>query len=131
MTDSHRDNVAKDMASSTADQEQYALTPENFDTTARLRAVDAVDALRDGLNDDDDGSPPQLRTDLLKLHQLAMDVFNRGAPDQVSEMFDFPVELDSLILDLTTSLEQVHETLGQLTALYPENLSYSGLDDAD
>lgn len=39
------------------------------------RAVDAVDALGDGLNDRDDGSPPPLRTDLLKLYQLAMDVF--------------------------------------------------------
>jgi len=28
------------------------------------------------------------------------------------------------------SLEQVQDTLSQLTALYPESLSYAGLDDA-
>jgi len=119
------------MASSITDEERDALTPENFDTTALLHAVDAVDALRGGLNDSDDGSPPQLRTDLLKLHQLAMDVFNRGAHSQVPELFDLAVELENQVLDLMTSLEQVHETLGQLTALYPESLSSSGLDDAD
>ncbi len=39
------------------------LTPENFDTTALLRAVDAVDVLRGDLNDSADGAPPQLCTD--------------------------------------------------------------------
>lgn len=37
-----------------------------------LLAVDAVDELRDDLNDDESDGPPQLRTELLKLHQLAM-----------------------------------------------------------
>lgn len=46
-----------------ADDEWDELTPENFDTTALLRAVDAVDELRGNLNDSEDGSPPQLRTD--------------------------------------------------------------------
>ncbi|HFN5283497.1 TPA: hypothetical protein ACWMEO_005643 [Pseudomonas aeruginosa] len=32
------------------------LTPENFDTTALLRAVDAVDVLRGELNDSTDGA---------------------------------------------------------------------------
>jgi hypothetical protein len=30
-----------------------------------------------------------------------------------------------------TSLEQVQETLSQLTALYPESLSYADLSDSD
>lgn len=118
------------MAISITDEEWDELTPENFDTTTLLRAVDAVDALRGDLNDGEDGSPPQLRTDLLKLHQLAMAVFNEGSRSQVSKLFAFSVELEDQVLGMMTSLEQVQETLSQLTALYPESLSYAALDDA-
>lgn len=49
------------------DEEWNVLAPENFDTTALLRAVDAVDELRGDLNGGEDGGLPQLRIDLLKL----------------------------------------------------------------
>lgn len=113
------------------DEEWDELTPENFDTTALLRTVDAVDELRGHLNDSEDGGPPQLQTDLLKLHQLAMAVFNEGSRSQVSKLFDFAVFLEDQVLGMMTSLEQVQETLSQLTALYPESLSYADLDDAE
>ena len=83
---------------------------ENFETTALLSAVDAVDCLRDDLNDGEGCRPPELRTDLLKLHELAMAVVNNGAMNE---------------------LEQVQYTLAKLVALYPESLSYADLDDAD
>jgi hypothetical protein len=59
------------MTISITDEEWDELVPESFDTTALLRAVNAVDVLREDLNDREDGGPPQLRTDLLLLHQLA------------------------------------------------------------
>ena len=59
------------MAANITDEEWDELSPENFDTTALLSAVDAVDELRSDLNNNEDGAPPQLRDDLLKLHQLA------------------------------------------------------------
>ena len=93
--------------------------PENFHTTAPLRAVDTVDEMRGDLNDGENGSPPHLRIDLLKLHQLAMAVINRGARSQVAELFDLAIELEDQVLGLITSLEQVQETLSRLTALYP------------
>jgi hypothetical protein len=43
----------------------------NFETTELLSAVDAVDCLRDDLNDGEGCRPPELRTNLLKLHELA------------------------------------------------------------
>jgi len=49
--------------------------------------VDAVDRLRDYLNDREYGAPPQIRIDLLKLHQLAMDVVNNGSKSQAAEFF--------------------------------------------
>ncbi|WP_329100047.1 transposase [Pseudomonas aeruginosa] len=88
-----------------------------------LRAVDAVDVLRGDLNDSADGAPPQLRTDLLKLHQLAMAAFNEGSRSRVAELFDLAVDLQDQVDHLMTSLEQVQETLSRLTALYPESLS--------
>ncbi len=112
-------------------EEWNELTPENFDATALLRAVDAVDELRGELNDGEDGGPPQLRADLLKLHQLAMAVINQGSRSQVADLFEFAVDLEDQVLGMTNALEQVQDTLSQLTALYPESLSYAGLDDVE
>ena len=110
------------------DQEWGELAPENFDTTTLLGAVDAVDELRGELNDGEDGSPPQLRSDLLKLHQLAMAVFNQGARGRVADLFELAVELEVQVASMATALEEVQETLTRLTALYPESLSYGDLD---
>jgi succinylarginine dihydrolase len=92
------------------DREEWQHLYENFETTALLSAVDAVDCLRDDLNDGEGCRPPELRTDLLKLHELAMAVVNNGAMNE---------------------LEQVQDTLAKLVALYPESLSYADLADAD
>ncbi|PHN47666.1 hypothetical protein [Pseudomonas amygdali] len=110
------------MAACTTDDEWEELTTENFNTTALLRAVDAVDVLRGDLNDGADGAPPQLRTDLLKLHQLAMAAFNEGSCSRVAELFDLTVDIQDQVDHLMASLEQVQETLSRLTVLYPESL---------
>lgn len=110
------------------DAEWDELSQETFETAALLRAVDAVDVLRGDLNDSEDGGPPQLRTDLLTLHQLAMAVFNEGSRSQVADLFEFAVDLQDQVDHLMTSLEQVQETLSQLTTLYPESLSYEDGD---
>lgn len=83
------------------------------------------------MNDNEDGGPPQLRTDLLKLHQLAMAVFNQGSRSQVADLFEFAVDLEDQVLGMMTALEQVQKTLSQMTALYPESFSYAGLDETD
>ncbi|HEX9872617.1 MAG TPA: transposase [Candidatus Tectomicrobia bacterium] len=98
------------MTISITDEEWDELTPENFDPTALLRAVDAVDELRGDLNDGEDGSPPQLRTDLLKLHQLAMAVINRGARGQAPDLFDLAVELEDQVLGLISNEPQPSES---------------------
>lgn len=113
------------------DDEWDALREETFDTTAILRAVDAVDEMRLDLNDGLDGSPPPLRTDLLTLHQLAMSVVNRGARSQVEDLFDAVVELEDQVSGLMNSLEQIQGTLSGLTALYPESLAYGPIDGVE
>jgi hypothetical protein len=98
---------------------------DSFETTTLLSAVDAVDAIRGELNDDENGCPPQLRTDLLRLHQLAMAVFNEGSRSQVEDLFNVAVDLEDQVSDIMTALEQVQATLSELTALYPESLSFN------
>ncbi len=114
-----------------SDEEWKTLTPDAFDTRTLLSAVDAVDAMRDYLNDDENGGPPEIRTNLLRLHQLAMGVFNQGARSDVAKMFEMADDLEDMAMGLMRALEQVHETLSQLTALYPESLSFGGLDEIE
>jgi hypothetical protein len=110
------------------DEEWDKLSPENFETHSLLRAVDAVDELRDDLNDGEYATPPQLRTDLLKLHQLAMAVINEGSRSQVASLFELASDLDEQVSHMMTHLEEVQETLSRLTALYPDSLCYGGLE---
>jgi hypothetical protein len=117
------------MATNITDDEWDELHEKRFETISLLGAVDAVDILRGGLSDDEDGHPPELRTDLLKLHQLAMAVFNEGSRSKVGDLFEFAVELEFQVDDMMAAMEQVQQTLSQLTALYPESLSYGDMDD--
>jgi hypothetical protein len=119
------------MAISITDEEWEALGPESFDTTTLLRAVDAVDAMRDHLNDGEGGRPPQLRTDLLKLHQLAMAVINSGARSQVPALFELAATLDDDVSSLMESLEEIRDTLATLMDLYPESLGYGDLGESE
>jgi hypothetical protein len=110
------------MAAAITEKEWNTLTPETFDTMGLLHAVDAIDELRADLNDGDGGAPPQLRTDLLHLHQKAMAVFNEGSRSQVAELFELAGELEDQVSTMTTLLERVEETLAGLTKLYPDSL---------
>ncbi|RMS50081.1 hypothetical protein ALP66_05059, partial [Pseudomonas amygdali pv. photiniae] len=51
----HPNKERTSMPISSTDEEWDELVPENFDTTALLRAVDAVDVLREDLNDREGG----------------------------------------------------------------------------
>jgi hypothetical protein len=106
--------------------EEWQHLYENFETTELLSAVDTVDSLRDDLNDGEYSRPPELRTNLLKLHELAMAVVNNGARGQASEMFDLATDLEEQVSHMMTNLEQIQDTLAKLIALYPESLDPEG-----
>jgi len=93
------------MAARMTDAEWDKLSPENFETHLLLRAVDDVDALRDDLNDGEYATPPQLRSDLLKLHQLAMAVINEGSRSQVADLFELGGDFDEQVSYLMTKLD--------------------------
>lgn len=117
------------MAARISDEEWERLSSERFEAAALLRAVDAVDELRGNLNDGDYATSPQLRTDLLRLHRLAMAVIKEGSRGQVGELFDLAIALEDRVLGMMTLLEHVEDTLLELTALYPESLTFNGNED--
>jgi len=104
---------------STMTEEEWQHLYENFETTALLSAVDAVDCLRDDLNDGEGCRPPELRTDLLKLHELAMAVVNNGARGQASKMFDLAMNLDEQVSHMMNELEQVQDSLAKAGGVVP------------
>ena len=93
---------------------------ENFETTTLLDAVDHLDRLRAELGDDEDFRPPTLRQDLLRLHQLAMDVVNSGYLNKGEELFDLAFELEDQVFGLMENLEAIQDTLSALTDLAPD-----------
>jgi hypothetical protein len=117
------------MAIQLTDEERQVLSFENFDTTALLRAVGDIDELRGALGERDDGEQPGLRSDMFRLHQLAMAVFNEGSEHQVPALFRTAVEIEDEVASLMTALERIQSTLGELVALYPESLSHEDWDD--
>lgn len=104
--------------------EEWQNLYENFETTNLLAAVDLLDEARGILGDGPGWEPPEMRTNLLNLHQLAMDVVNQGDKDRAQEMFDLATDLDMEVFGLIEALEGIQRVLTTLTALYPESLSY-------
>ena len=102
---------------------------ENFDTYWLLSAVDQLDKVRGYLAGPDGWKPPEIRSDLLKLHQMAMDVVNKGWTDQAREFFELAHDLGVQVFDMVEALEYIQETLDKLTALYPESLLLYDDDD--
>ena len=80
-------------------------------------------SLRDDLYDSEGCRPLELRTNLLKLHELALSVVNNGARRQASEMFDLAMDLDEQVSHMMNELEQIQDMLVKLVALHPKSLS--------
>ena len=102
--------------------EEWQNLYDNFETTWLLKAVDQIDKVRGHLADGSNCEPPQIRTDLLKLHQLSMDIVNSGWTDKAQEFFDMASDLDDQLFDIIEALEFVQNTLNKLVDLYPESL---------
>ena len=104
------------------DKELEALQ-NGFDTLSLVHAVDELDKMRGHLNDREHYNPPEIRNDILKLHDLAMDVVNHGLKGRGSALFDLASEIKDQLSDLSEALEKIQDTIGKLTDLYPESLT--------
>lgn len=94
---------------------------QGFQTYDLLYAVDNIDELRRDFDDDDSGRPPELRTDLLKLHVLSMAVVQEGQLSQAETMFDLADDLSLEVHQLLEKLESVRDTLDKLLSFRPED----------
>ena len=103
-------------------EEEWQQLYENYETTWLLTAVDKIDKARGHLGDGENWEQPQIRTDLLTLHGLAMEVVNNGWTSKARQLFEMAYDLEDQVSDLIESLEAVQEILSKLTGLSPENL---------
>ena len=101
-------------------EEEWRRLYENYETTWLLGAVGHVDELRGHLGDGEHLEPPEIRTDLLKLHELAMDVVNNGWDSRLHELAELAVDLETQTVEMMESLEAIHQALSRLTELLPD-----------
>ena len=94
---------------------------ENFETMDLIYAVDHIDKLRYFLGDGPDFQPPEIRNDLMKLHELAMEVINQRSETNLTEFVNLAEDIDSDLFQMMQSLEAVQKTLRQLIRHLPDS----------
>jgi hypothetical protein len=110
-------------------QRDWERLVEGFDTHQLLDAVDALDEVRGDLANGDRLEPPAIRTDLLKLHALAMDVVHHGQRGQAAALFELATDLDMRVFGMIEALERIQTTLETLTDLQPEADDWDSSED--
>ena len=104
-------------------EEDWERLYNNYDTTSILRAVDDIDELRGSLlGDGSNLEPPKIRNDLLKLHQLAMNVVNLGQEADLKQMATLALDLQDETDDLLETLQNVNQVINKLIGLLPESV---------
>ena len=98
-------------------EEEWERLYNNYDTTSLLRAVDDIDELRGSLGDGPNLEPPKIRDDLLKLHQLAMNVVNLGQEGDLHQMAQLALDLQDQTDDMLETLQNVNQAVNKLIAL--------------
>ena len=103
-------------------EEELEKLQDNFESSEILEAVDSLDTVRGILAEPEDGlSPPQIRIDLLELHQLAMSLMHNGNTSVADEFFSKTEEIYSDVEEMAEALEGIRRTLDQITRCYPES----------
>jgi len=92
-----------------------------YDSHSLLEAVDLLDDVRPVISDEG-YNPPKIRTELLKLHGLVMEMKNTGSlsPDdrkRFSRIMALAGDLDLEIFGCVENLEKINDMLGKLLAL--------------
>ena len=100
--------------------EQYENLYENFESRDLFTAIKKVDFLRRELADGYDLIPPEIRQDLLKLHDIAMVVINNGYRSKANKMFDLALDIECQVDEMMESLEELQTILRNLTRLTPD-----------
>ncbi len=104
--------------------EEYRKLHENFETFDILTAIDHLDSARGYIADQSLNTPPELRINLLKLHDLAMNVIGYGDKDkqQIKELFELADDIEWDLNNAISSLKAVRKVVRNLTALCPSSI---------
>jgi len=85
-----------------------------------LYVVDALDAVRYVVADDDDFKPPEIRRQLIRIHKLTLKQLGEGLTlnDKVAELANLVDEVDMAVFDMIEQLEKIKEALKPLEKMY-------------
>jgi hypothetical protein len=89
----------------------------NYDTMQLLYAFDALDNVRGIISDDDDFRPPEIRSQLLRIHKLASKRLTGGyrlSDEEVKELSDLVNEVDMTVFGMIEELEKIMKALRPL-----------------
>lgn len=114
----------------TITDDEWQTIYDGLDSASLLAAVQAVDVLRQALNDGDDAPLPPIRDKLLQLHRLAMVISSNATPSLIAEFFELAGEIDDQVDRMMEAVEQLHGTLFAVMVLYPRSLSSDDVKDA-
>ena len=90
-----------------------------YDTRQILDAVDALDEIRSLVRDDDNVGPPEVRSDLLKLHGMAHNLINEGhssLPDD-EDISVLAFDIEDTIDTIRDNAEKILDSLQPLMTL--------------
>ncbi|MET3721801.1 MULTISPECIES: transposase [unclassified Arthrobacter] len=104
------------------DEENDVEIKHEFETRDLLAAVDVFDEMRTHLNDMGIARPPQMRGELLDLHQLAMEAYPNGSKEDLIKLYEDAENLESAAFELMEQAEKLHQLLESLMATEPEDL---------
>ena len=85
-----------------------------FETRRLFQAVEDVDLLRSRLSDEGI-TPPELRTDLLRLHGLALRWTNTDSAADAEAAFDLASDVESETWEVLEAATRLYETVTELT----------------
>lgn len=106
------------------------MTSEPLEASDLLDAADHLDRARPYLNDPELCRPPEMRTDLLRLHGLAMHVVGGGGTkEEARELRSLALDLGAQVADVLEHLESVRYTLHALLAAVDELDDEGDLND--
>lgn len=94
---------------------------QEYNTMEILDAVDELDKVRYVISDDYDFRPPEIRSQLLKIHTLAFKQLGEGftlKDKEVEELSDLIDEVNMTVSDMIEQLRRIREALKPLEKMF-------------
>ena len=94
---------------------------EPFETMSLLYAIDDLDEIRGELASDSIMEPPEIRNQLMSLHQAAFHVINEGGQfPEDQDMFELTEEISHSLMTIIENAEKIMSLVDDFQNLLPE-----------